>query len=63
MKLAAAAAIARHANEAALVPAVLDPVLHPRVAQAVGDAAQRERTLAGRTPAAPTRQEVHYAAR
>ncbi len=63
MKLAAAAGIARQANEAALMPAVLDPVLHPRVAQAVGDAAQRERTLAGRTPAALTRQEVHYAAR
>ncbi len=63
MKLAAAAGIARQANEAALMPAVLDPVLHPRVAQAVGDAAQRERTLVGRTPAALTRQEVHYAAR
>jgi len=63
MQLAAAAGIARQANEAALVPAVLDPVLHPRVAQAVGDAAQRERALAGRTPAAPTRQEVHDATR
>lgn len=63
MQLAAAAGIARQANEAALMPAVLEPVLHPRVAQAVGDAAQRERALAGSAHAAPTRQEVHYAAR
>ncbi len=63
MKFAAAAAIARHVKEPALVPAVLDPVLHLRVARAVRDAARREQALAGNAPAAPTRQEVHDAAR
>jgi malic enzyme len=55
MKLAAAAGIAPQANEAALMPAALEPMLPPRVAQAVGDAAQREQALAGSAHAVPTR--------
>lgn len=64
MKLAAAAAIARHTKASALVPAVLDPVLHLRVAQAVRDSARREQTepATGRSPS-PSKKESYDVAR
>lgn len=61
MKLAAAAAIARHTKAPALVPAVLDPVLHLRVAQAVRDSARREQTepATGRPPSLLKKEESY----
>ncbi|MGE0679893.1 MAG: NAD-dependent malic enzyme [Candidatus Binatia bacterium] len=63
MKLAAAAAIARRTKAPALVPAVLDPVLHLRVAQAVQDVARREEALVESTCSAPPEKELSYVTR
>lgn len=63
VKLAAAATIARHTKAPALVPAVLDPVLHLRVAQAVRDVARREEAIVGSTCSESLEKELSYVTR